>query len=237
MKPVIGVWLVLIVAAASGCAAKNPIVVWQERLAEYVKEKGNGDPNVLRDTVDLHSRRSPRPGRITFTALGIAGPGVFPFTATFDAQGVLVGLGDVGSRHWFLFLVGIVKQYPRVSAGLEDVRLLAFTADRAGLHCRVGGPDQGALARYVAAVRKRECSSAVRASGPVFPSPADLFQLKIVDQTALVTESQSGATWKLQLGNQERRPGGHGTADRQKATTAPKTQPIKSGLPKNNDRR
>ena len=191
----------LVLSTVWGCAAADPIAVWQGRLAQYVERQGNGDPGVLRDTVDLHSRRGPRPERITFAALGIAGGGLRLFAPVRDVRGVLVGVQEVGPASWFFFLVGTVKQRPRSSAGLEEVRALAFTADRGGLHWRVAAPDSEALARYVAALQKLGPLSAGSRPGN-FPGPTDVFQLKLSDETAFITEPRSGATWELSLDHQ-----------------------------------
>ena len=237
MKLVTRTGLALLVAVASGCAARHPLVVWQQQLTKYVEKQGNGDPNVIRDTVDLHSRHSPRPGRITFAALGIRGPGLFPFAAASDVQGVFVGLSELDSRHWFVFLVGVVKQHPHASAGLEDLRVAAFVADGAGLHWRVGAADAGALARYMTAVQQQEPARGVRARNPAFPGHGDVFQLRVADSTVVVTEAQSGATWELQLGREEPKNAGSVTSDRQLTTPPPNPAGAKSALPNGRGRR
>ncbi|MEJ2313828.1 MAG: hypothetical protein P8Y85_03425 [Nitrospirota bacterium] len=175
---------------SSGCAMKNPVAVWQGSLDEYIAGQGAGDPNILRDTVDMHSRRRLRPALVTYGG-EFKGPGMPGFRAERYVNGVLLGQREVDSRPWYFVLVGVRS---RDDTEIEDIRLAAFTPAKAGLLWRVAPPDPEALARYTSAM---EGDSPV----PAFPSPLDRYTLGLSGHVATAAEERSGAAWELDLGD------------------------------------
>ncbi len=200
MKQMRVLLLLVAPAASTGCAVTNPIQAWQDRLTRYIAEQGNGDPAVLRETVDLRSRRSLRPARITFGESNIPCPGVWPFAGKRDANGVLLGEQHIGPHNWYFFLVGIIEHRPRSTSGPEDVRLVGFTVNRTTFRWRVAEPQPEALAQYLAA--SSASHPRVRPRGPYapFPAPTDVFSLDVAGNVVTATEENSGARWALHLG-------------------------------------
>lgn len=176
---------------SSGCAMKNPVAVWQNHLDEYISEQGAGDPNVLRDTVDMHSRRNLRPARITFGG-EFKGPGMPGLRANRYVNGVLLGQREVDSRHWYFFLVGVRSPGDEK---LEDIRLAGFTPYKAKLLWRVAPPDQEALERYLSSIEGNVKGSRI----VTFPSPLDKYSLGLSGHVVTATEERSGASWQLDL--------------------------------------
>ena len=184
----------------SGCAVQGPLPTWQRRVERYVARQGNGDPNVLRDTVDLRARSAPRPARVTFGELNVPGPGLWPFRSTRDVNGVLVGRHTLGSENWFIFVVGVVQRQPVSEAGVEDIRLLGFTSAQNRLRWCVAPEAPEAVARYVRTwLPDNTAPQVVAPPAPAFPADADVFTLEPDGQCVTVTEQHSGATWQMQL--------------------------------------
>lgn len=192
--------LIGLMLLGGGCAGQGPLPAWQRQLERYVAQQGNGDPNVLRDTVDLRARSAPRPARVTFGKLDVPGPGVWPFRDTWDVNGVLVGQHPLGSENWFIFIVGVIQRQPAGEAGMDDIRLLGFASVKNRLRWCVAPETPEAVARYVRTWFP-ESTGEEGAARPTFafPSDADLFTLERDDRSLTVTEQHSGATWQMQL--------------------------------------
>jgi len=194
--------LLAMLTIITGCAAKAALPAWQHRLTQYIAQQGNGDPNVLSDTTDLHSRRSLRPARITFGELDIPGGGIWPFATSRDANGVLLGRHRVESHDWFLFLVGVVKRRASHAAGIEDIRLLGFTIEQRKLCWRVDRRNPRAVAQYVGARRRDDPNrTSGYSSHAAFPAATDVFKLDVHGGIVTATEQTSGAVWQLRLRN------------------------------------
>jgi len=192
--------LSLLAFTAMGCAARSPIAVWQDRLSHYIAQQGNGDPSVLRDLVDLRSRRSPRPARIVFGELDVPGPGVPPFVTWRDVNGVLLGQQKVGSHDWCFFLVATVKRQPGSIGKCEDVRLVGFTVDEGRLHWQVAEKQPGAVARYLSGSPDTTAGTSLSQPGhAIFPRPTDAYQLAFAGPVVTAREERSGAEWRLRL--------------------------------------
>jgi hypothetical protein len=184
-------------ALSTGCAGKGPILAWQNSLEQYVRQEGHGDPNILRDTRDLHSRQRARPARITFGKLDVPSGGAPPFVEFRDVNGVLLDQRKVGPNHWYFFLVGVVK--PRGS-GIEDVRLVAFSPGESELKWKTSPPDPKALSLYLASLPNiRQSSLSDRMLGALFPPPTDVYRLDITGDRVTVIENRSGVVWRLRL--------------------------------------
>ncbi|UCF33031.1 MAG: hypothetical protein JSV78_11935 [Phycisphaerales bacterium] len=200
----------LLAAFTAGCTSRRPIEAWQHRLSSYIMDQGNGDPNVLRDTPDAHSRRSLRPARITFGELDVPGRGLPPFTDKLDVNGVLLGHETVEEDSWFIFLVGVVKHRPRSRSGIKDIRLVAFTIQQEQFCWRVGRRNRKALSTYADSLRPPgEGDETTPRSPPMFPHPTDVYRLEISDQSVMAVDERSGATWRLSLQEEPAKPEDH----------------------------
>jgi len=180
---------------AAGCASSGrPLENWQNDLTSYVAEHGQGDPNCLRDLVDLRSRRSQRPALITFRSNA----------GKREAVGVLVAQQQVDSKPWYFFLIGI-SENSRQGVKLEDVRLVGFTAETDSLHWAIGSPDAAVTERYFRALHAGSVAADDvnrRRSAPRFdrfPGFGDVFDIAVLGHDVSVTERRSGATWQLQV--------------------------------------
>jgi hypothetical protein len=190
----------LLAAVIAGCTSRRPIEAWQQRLSSYIMDQGNGDPNILRDTWDVHSRRSLRPARLTFGELDLPGRGLPPFRDKLDVNGVLLGHKTTDEDSWFIFLVGVVKRRPHSRAGIKDIRLVAFTIRQEHLCWRVGRRNRKALRTYVHSLKPTSSDEkASPRSPPTFPHPTDVYRLEISDQNVTAVHEGSGATWRLSL--------------------------------------
>ncbi len=137
-----------IIAGSAGCTAPDPINAWKKSLATYIVHEGDSDPNILRESGDLRSRRALRPARVVFGKTKIPGPGSPCSGASRDVNGVLAGLAKVGDYRWFVFVVGVQGRRPGRTADLEDVRLVGFTIDGPYFIWRVSPPNPDNLADY-----------------------------------------------------------------------------------------
>lgn len=194
MKRILTFCFLLFIAANAGCASKKPILEWQKNLAQYIEHKGNGDPSIMRDTLYMHSRRSLRPSRITFSDT-LSHSGILPFASKKIINGVLIDMRRIGNRYWFFFLVGISNPDAR---GIEDVRLVGFTSGKNKLHWCVSDHDPEVVSQYLGALQNVSPGTTPDRYYLVnFPSPLDIYNLDVSDNAVMVTENRSGAVWKL----------------------------------------
>jgi len=145
---------------------------WQRSLEHYVRDEGNGDPNILRDTVLPNSQR------------GFALLGAPDIEHSNDADGLLLGQRAINGQRWFIFLVGLIQE-----GALEDVRLVALHWTAQQVTWRVSARDMQTTRQYQAAQPPRSFS--------VFPADGDEFDLSIQEDRVLVTHTRSGAKWQL----------------------------------------
>ena len=160
----------------------------ENNIAEYISQKGNGDPNVLRDTVDMHARKIERPARITFGGL-LSGPDNLFFSREVTANGVLLGVKEIESRYWFLFLVGISGNDPIM---IKDVRLTGFTSEQDKLFWQSADQDRNVVNKYFSAFPEHDRDI-------VFPSPVDVYEIDVSGHSVIVKENRSGAVWELDM--------------------------------------
>ncbi len=183
-------------ALLGGCASARPIEAFRQDMANYIAVQGHGDPNCLRDTVDLRSRRSPRPSAIRFGSMNNSG--------SRDAVGILVGIREVDHRPWYVFLVGVTTNNARRGAKLETVKAMAFTADGEGLHWVTGNVDEGAEWRYRSLRGRSSVGVATYADNnapwnELFPASTDVFLMDGIGGDIEVFEQGSGASWHLRI--------------------------------------
>lgn len=189
MKRLVLLNFIVLAIVITGCASKSPLVIWQDNIAEYISKQGNGDPNVLRDTVDMHARKIERPARITFGGL-LSDPNN-PFSIEVTANGVLLGVKEIESRYWFLFLVGISDNDPLM---IEDVRLTGFTSEQDKLLWQSADQDRNVVDQYLSGFPEHDKEI-------VFPSSVDVYELDVSGHSVIAKENRSGAVWKLDIQN------------------------------------
>jgi hypothetical protein len=168
---------------------KRLISAWEQELTRYISREGGGDPAALSRTQALHSRDVPRPARITFGVLDVE-PNV-PNRDGWDVQGLLVGKQTSDMRNWYVFVVGIVTRGGYRPSSIQDIRLVAFSAQGRELNWEVSPADARAVRRY---------RDTFLGPGTVrFPGDTDKFSMNAVRERLWVEEVQSGATWALVL--------------------------------------
>ena len=188
MKRTFNLIIFVITIVTAGCASKSPVMIWQDNLSHYIFTQGKGDPLVLRDTVDMHALRIERPARITFGGL-LSDPENPLFSKSVAAKGVLLGVKEIDSHHWFLFLVGTSKEPDSI---IEDVRLVGFTNYQTELKWRVAERDEEAVRKYLSALPEE-------IKGTEFPLPWDIYDLTVSGSIVEVSEDRSGAVWQMNL--------------------------------------
>lgn len=170
-----------------GCASSVSIGTWQKGVEQYVRQKGGGDPSVLRDMTFKGDRR----GFAVFSANR-------PKHST-DVTGVLLGNVHVAERPWIVYAVGLVDEQQ-----VEDVRVAALTVQSNRYTWRVSGADGAALKAY------REYNHGLarrrfpnRRDEPAdytgFPRDEDRFDMTTQGTTIGVTHPTSGARWHLDV--------------------------------------
>ncbi len=164
---------------------------WKDRLGTYIERDGAGDPAILSHTRTLQPRDVQRPGRIMFGVLDVDS-GV-PGRDGWDVQGVLIGKQASGGHPWYVFLVGLIQRSDYRPMGIQDIRLVALSAQAGVLRWRHSAAQPQAVARYL---------TTFAASDPLrFPDDGDRLQLTASGDRVEVQESESGAEWFLQLGD------------------------------------
>ncbi len=183
---------------------KRLISAWEQELARYISREGGGDPAALSRTQALHSRDVPRPARITFGVLDVEP--IVPNRDGWDVQGLLIGKQASGTRNWYVFAVGIVTRGGYRPSSIQDIRLVAFSAQGRKLSWQMSPADPQPVQRY---------RDAFSASAPVrFPGDTDSFSMNVDGERLSVQEVRSGATWALLLSSGSR-------AASRRATDAP----------------
>jgi hypothetical protein len=186
--------ILVVVVTLTGCGTSQPIDRWQKGLTNFTVKQGHGDPTILRESAELRSPDSARPGQIRFSEIDIPGVGLRPFTTMRDVHGVL--LGQEGGT--FFFLLGVVSRPPNGPARVEDVRIAACHLLGTKHECRFSPPDPQALNRYL---NQDDSLAGDRVERhPVhrtFPLLDDDFRLDVADGVVTVTESHCRAVWRL----------------------------------------
>jgi len=176
----------------TGCASSVSIPSWQESVTKYVKDRGNGDPTVLR-AMTLADNRA-----------GFSVIGHHDADASIDANGLLLGHERVGERLWFVYLVGLVDKQV-----VKDIRLTAVSMDGGQAIWKRGRGSKASLWRYrdfgVKQAKERfpdRKTPPPRYTG--FPRPDDVFKLTSDGGKLVATHEGSGARWELARSAQNR---------------------------------
>ena len=179
---------IFLLFASTGCQQQQiSLRTWQDSVENYVWDQANGDPSALRDL--------PTPGPWK----GFAIISENDAAAATDINGVLLGHRAVGSKIYFIYLVGLVQRQQ-----VQDIRLAALNASPDGFRWRLTDKNDQSLGVY------RDFKSAQwhklfpqRANGPWsytgFPSEGDVFKLTDADGKIIATHEQSGANWTLEF--------------------------------------
>jgi hypothetical protein len=198
---------------AAGCAPRDPVGLWQDRLSAHLGAKAGGSPVALRDLTELRSPRAQRPGQIVFGAIDIPGPGLPFFARVHDAQGVFVGEARDGDAEWYVFAVGLTARHPSGKVTLEEVRIAAFRATDRAFVWRTAEDNRRETDRYAdfrwsiaGDARGRQWGDRLPVSADgAFPGVYDDFRLRVEPQGMVtIRESQSGAEWRLALRDRDR---------------------------------
>jgi hypothetical protein len=178
-----------------GCSSSVNFDSWRKDVETYVRDKGGGDPTVLRETdVDASHR-----GFKSFSKTR-------PSDST-DANGVLVGTTKLdGQQHqqqpWLVFLVGLVEK-----EHVKDIRVAALSVGANNKYTwHMGKKDDAAthayidynkgLARRRFPDRKKEPPQYLG-----FPREEDRFELTPSESgdSIGVAHAPSGAKWHVRL--------------------------------------
>jgi len=182
------VLLLAVVLCAGGCASSASISSWQHAVEQYVAQKGNGDPNVLRDV----TLSGDRPG---FGVIGEDDP-----KKSSDANALLLGSRVVNNQPTFVYLVGLVK-----AMKVQQIRLAALQYVNGRPVWKLGHDDHKALAAYrdynkrLYRQRNPQGGKDVPAAYLTFPRDEDRFDLNVRGTTLEAKHQQSGATWQVNV--------------------------------------
>jgi hypothetical protein len=179
--------LLTLTGCGSSAVRSVSLDTWQQNVSQYVKERGDGDPTVLRDVTLADGRKG-------YAMLG--NPVVKDST---DAVGLLVGVPQLNGRPAFVYLVGMDK-----AGKVEDIRLVAVTIDGHGLHWHIGHPNPAAVQTYLK-YREREwrAREPQRKEPPLlaenFPAPDDVFTLTVEPTRLTAVHQATKADWTVSL--------------------------------------
>ena len=190
--PLIGL-LLLGAFLAGGCAKSVSFESWRNDVDAYVREKGGGDPAVLR-TLDAS------PSHRGFRVISKARP-----TESTDVVGVLIGSARAAGRPWTVFLVGLVDE-----SKVEDIRLAALSIQNGRHTWRWGIEDDSAVEAYTdynkRLARRRFPDRRKPPPGYLaFPREDDRFELATESASLGVTHPPSGAKWHVNLNPPQRK--------------------------------
>jgi hypothetical protein len=188
MRPISPAACVVLLLCA-GCSSSNvTIPAWQRELERYVKDRGGGDPTVLRD-VTIPG------GRAGFAFIGDPDP-----TKGDDVTGLLLGNRVINGKPWVIYLIGQLQKQ-RVT----QIRVAALTVNSGRFNWRLGSPNRSAFEQYAGYAEKQwRARFPSRADAPPqylgFPRPDDAFDLAVTQDHVVATHRQSGADWELWIG-------------------------------------
>ena len=178
--------IIFILLGAAGCEQQVTLRSWRNEVDHYVWDQANGDATVLRDLA------TPGPWK-GFSILGENDP-----ASSTDANGILLAHRQIGSKTYFVYLVGLVRQQQ-----VQDIRLALLHDSPDGLEWRSSRSNRDSLKAYTdfkTAEWKKLFPD--RAAGPWsytgFPGEGDVFKISIVGNRVTATHEQSGAQWTLE---------------------------------------
>jgi len=156
-------------------------------VEHYLWDQGNGDATVLRDL--------PTPG--TWKGFSIFSEND-PASST-DVNGVLLAHRSIGSKTYFVYLVGLVQKQQ-----VQDIRLALLNCSEDRCEWRSSRRNNDSLRAY-ADFKTAEWKKMFpgRAEGPWnysgFPGEGDLFKIAVAGNRVTATHEASGAQWTLEV--------------------------------------
>lgn len=170
----------------AGCEQQVTLRTWRNEVDYYLWDQANGDPTVLRDL----STPDPWKGFCVISENDAA-------SAT-DVNAVLLAHRAVGSKTYFIYLVGLVQKQQ-----VQDIRLALLSASN-GVQWRSSRKNNDALKVYsdFKTVQWQKLFPG-RTAGPWnytgFPSEGDVFKISIAGNRVTATHEASGAQWMLEV--------------------------------------
>lgn len=164
--------------------AQQLVHAWQQQLADYLAQAGDGDPAALARLPAQRATGTLRPARITFGALDLDAR--LAEADGFDVQGLLLAARQAQG---YVFMVGIVQRDGYRPQALVDLRPVTMQLRDGQLSWSVGDGNAQALARYRAAI---DPSVPLR-----FPADKDDFELVPCAPALCVAERQTQARWTV----------------------------------------
>lgn len=185
----------------TGCASVNSIKTWRESIENYVENSGHGNLNVIRNL-------SNNPTSKRFDCIGKESGGFNPNRT--DTLGVLVGHEKINNRYWFIFLLGVIDYQGGFvdvtfdNSTVRDIRCIAVSKHDNRFQWVIGDHNKSQLATYLAPQEiewqnSHPSRTDVQLPNSYFPTKKDQFRLSINDQTLLVRDDRSGASWRVDL--------------------------------------
>jgi hypothetical protein len=174
---------VALLACLGGCASSVSVGSWQKSVEKYVRERGGGDPAVLRQMTWNDTQRG-------FSVIESDRP-----SESTDVIGLLLANIRVQDRPWIVFLVGKVS---RTKA--EEIRVAALSVVNGKYTWKLGPADSKALHAYQKHNtdlfhRRFPDQKKIPAEYQRFPREEDLFDVAAAGTNVDVTHRQSGARW------------------------------------------
>ncbi|HEV8379939.1 MAG TPA: hypothetical protein VGP99_13895 [Tepidisphaeraceae bacterium] len=177
---------ILFLLGTIGCQQVS-LRTWRNSVEHYVWDQANGDPSALRDL--------PTPG--TWKGFSVISEND-PASAT-DVNGLLLAHRQIGSKTYFIYLVGQMRQQQ-----VQDIRLALLRVSPDGFEWRSSRKNNQSLGAYRDFKDNQwHKQFPQRPNGPWsytgFPGEGDVFKLSISGGSVTATHEQSGAAWTLQL--------------------------------------
>lgn len=172
---------------AAGCQQQVSLDSWRNSVEHYVQDQANGDVSVLRDL----ATSGPWKG---FSVISENDP-----AAATDVNGVLLAHQQIGSKNYFVYLVGLVRQQQ-----VQDIRLALLSAGPDGHDWRWSPQDKDGFrlyhdyqdAQWHKLFPQRQVAPW---SYSGFPCEGDVFTISVTGRRVTATHERSGAQWTLEL--------------------------------------
>lgn len=179
--------LVCLLVIATGCASKPSVSSWQGSVNRYVRDKGDGDPTILREMTLPDGRR------------GFSIIEHHDKTQSTDVNGLLLGHERAAGRLWLVYLVGVVPK-----ERVREMRLVAVSMDAGKTVWKRGPKAEPSFKRYRDHGLKQAKERFPERKDPPprytgFPRPDDVFTLSNRNGNLIATHEASGARWGLAL--------------------------------------
>ena len=121
--------------------------LWSAKLANPIRQAGDGDPAVLAQRPLMRTPASPRPTQIVFSVKDL--DALIPGREGYDLTDVLLDKRGATAGIDRVFVVGAVRRKDSRPVAIVDIRLMRLSAHGSGLAWRVGawGRRRGAARR------------------------------------------------------------------------------------------